>query len=526
MLYMAYCGYAEFLIVIIFIRLVYLLIIVTFLVLIFLMNSCIYVIRLKIINFGLLLDWEILVNIWNLLFLIIVVVIRRRVLIFSFAYINRIAVGNFIILYVRFIISILWLIINNNFYWIMFGWDGLGVVSFLLIVFYINNESINNGLFTLFQNRLGDIFFVLFLLGRINFLIWNNNMVTVGLVVLLIGSCVKRAQFPFNAWLLAAIRAPTPISSLVHSSTLVVAGVFILLQFRYCLGEIMYLLKYIRFLTLLIRGFGLINEGDIKKLIAYSTIRHVALIIYMIRFGLFKVVYFHLNIHAIFKSLIFICFGFVILFSYHRQDKRIVTYYNLNPVVKIVYVYSCLCLAGLPFLRGFFSKDLIIEKLIEFNLRMRYILFLLLFLSLRIYYALKLLKLNFVIFSYRIVEKNYLRIGRVVIILSIIILWINIYLRLVFRFRFELLSFKLRIYWMVRVFGLLRILRNLNYKLINYRKVMNWKEIWTVKFIRIDYYIYWNIFILINKIFILRKLKMIVIINWWIMIILIWIYYD
>ena len=103
-----------------------------------------------------------------------------------------------------------------------------------------------------------------------------------------------------------------------------------------------------------------VPENDIKKLIAYSTINHVSLIIYLLSFKLFKVVYFHLNIHAIFKSLIFICFGFVILSSYHAQDKRLVSLINLNPIVKIMYYFSCLCLMGLPFLSGFFSKDFII----------------------------------------------------------------------------------------------------------------------------------------------------------------------
>jgi len=255
---------------------------------------------------------------------------------------------------VGFIFSMLWLVINNNFYWIILGWDGLGVVSFLLIVFYINHERINNGLYTLFQNRVGDLFFVLFILGVVDIIIWNNLILKWGLLFLVIGGCVKRAQFPFNSWLLAAIRAPTPISSLVHSSTLVVAGVYILLQFRYCLRDVLDVLKYIRLLRLILRRFGLLVESDIKKLIAYSTIRHVSLIIYLLRFKLFKVVYFHLNIHAIFKSLIFICFGFVILSSFHAQDKRLIFLLNLNPLIKIIYYFSCLCLIGLPFLRGFF----------------------------------------------------------------------------------------------------------------------------------------------------------------------------
>lgn len=523
---MAYCGYAEFLIVIMFIRLMYLILILGGLLIILIINSCIFIVRFKIRRLGDILDWELLFTIWRLLFLIIVLVIRRRVLIFSIAYINRIRVRNFIFLYVRFIVRIVWLVLNNNFYWIIFGWDGLGVVSFLLIVYYINNERILNGLYTLFQNRLGDIFFVLFILGRLNLLIWNNRVVSIGLLVLVIGSCVKRAQFPFNTWLLAAIRAPTPISSLVHSSTLVVAGVYILLQFSYCLGERLNFLKWVRVLTLIIRRFGLINEGDIKKLIAYSTIRHVALIIYMIRFGLFKIVYFHLNIHAIFKSLMFICFGFVILSSYHRQDKRIVTYSNLNPLIKIIYIFSCFCLAGLPFIRGFFSKDLIIEKIIERSLNISYLVLLLLFLSLRIYYSLKLLKLHSILFSYRIVEKNYLGIGRIIMILIVIIFFINIYLSLVFSLRLEFLSFKLRIYLWIFLFGFLRILRNLNYKLVSYSKVSNWKEIWLIKLSIVDCYVYWNIFILINQLILIRKIKIFLVANWWVIVILVWFFCE
>jgi NADH:ubiquinone oxidoreductase subunit 5 (subunit L)/multisubunit Na+/H+ antiporter MnhA subunit len=174
------------------------------------------------------------------------------------------------------------------------------------------------------------------------------------------------------------------------------------------LGDVLEVLKYVSVLSLLLRRFGLLNEVDIKKLIAYSTIRHVSLIIYLLSYKLFKIVYFHLNIHAMFKSLIFICFGFVILSSFHAQDKRLVSLLNLNPVIKMIYYFSCLCLAGLPFLRGFFSKDLIIEKFIENSLELSFVILLLLFLRIRIYYRVKLLLLTNVIFSYSIVEKRFL----------------------------------------------------------------------------------------------------------------------
>lgn len=521
MFYTTYCGYVDFSIVVIFITIIFLLLVLRSLILGLLSNKGIIIIRRKLFNVNFFGDFEILINIWRLLFLFIVVIIRMTVMIFSFSYINGLLVGNFVFLYVSFIISILWLIINNNFYWIIFGWDGLGVVSFLLIVFYINYESINNGLFTLFQNRVGDLFFVLFILGCIDLIIWNNRVVVWGLIFLIIGSCVKRAQFPFNSWLLSAIRAPTPISSLVHSSTLVVAGVFILLQFRYCLIDLLEVLKYISLLRLILRRFGLLNEGDIKKLIAYSTINHVSLIIYLLRFKLFKVVYFHLNIHAIFKSLIFMCFGFVILCSYHAQDKRLISLINLNPVIKIIYYFSCLCLAGLPFLRAFFSKDLIIEKIIENRVEIFYIIILLIFLRVRIYYRMKLIRLSKIIFAYRLVEKGFLGMGSVIIIRIIIVRIINIYLRLVFRLSLEYFSYKIRIYFLILIFFLLRIFSNLNYKIRSYDKLKNFKEVWALNVYDLDKFIYWNVFSFLGYISILNNVKLFLIINWWVLIVVV-----
>jgi len=505
--------------VIIFCLLFYLLLIIFFINFIFLNNNNLIIISLKIFKVNFFSDLELVFNIWNIIFIIIVLFIRLSVIIFSVSYINNIWVRNFIFLYCSFIIRIIWLILNNNFYWIIFGWDGLGVVSFLLIIFYINYESINNGLFTLFQNRLGDLFFVLFLLIILDTCISNNNVIKFMLVFLLLGSCVKRAQFPFNSWLLAAIRAPTPISSLVHSSTLVVAGVYILLQFSYCMYDWLVLLKYLSLITLFIRRFGLINERDIKKLIAYSTINHVALILYLYRFKLYKIVYFHLNIHAIFKSLIFICFGFVILRSFHAQDKRLISLNNLNPIIKSIYYYSCMCLAGLPFLRGFFSKDLIIEKIIRESIEISFLLFLILFLRIRIFYSIKLIILSNIIFSYTMVEKNYLSIFSLVIIILLIIIIINVYLSLVFRLTLELFSFKIIIYLWIIWFFFLRLFLNLNFKLESYDYSKNFKEIWVFDYYHLEKFVYWHIFIFLQYLRLLSNIKLLLLINWWVIII-------
>lgn len=515
---MTYCGYVDNLMVIIFIVVIFLLIIIFVLLIIFISNFNMIVIRGKFFDVGFFGDFEIILSIWRFLFLLIVVLIRTRVLLFSFSYIRGLIVRNFIFLYLRFIFRILWLVLRNNFYWIILGWDGLGVVSFLLIIFYINHESINNGLFTIFQNRVGDLFFVLFMVGIIDLFIRQNLVVKWGLLFLIIGSSVKSAQFPFNSWLLSAIRAPTPISSLVHSSTLVVAGVFILLQYRYCLVDVLEVLQYIRVLRLVLRSLGLLFEADIKKLIAYSTISHVSLIIYLLRYKLYKIVYFHLNVHAIFKSLIFICFGFLILSSFHRQDKRLVTLVNINPLIKIVYRFSCLCLIGLPFLRGFFSKDLIIEKFIENSKDLLFIVLLLLFLSIRIYYRVKLLRLTNYIFSYRIIEKNLIGISRVLAMRLVIVFLINVFISLVFSLRLELISFKIRIYFWMMVFLLLRVITNINYKFNTYDKLKNFKEIWAINYYEFDKYVYYTIFSIIHYIRSLRRIKLLVLINWWIVI--------
>lgn len=517
MLYTTYRGYVNFSIVIIFIIVVMLLIIIIFFFFIFISNFDLIVVSLKVLNRNFFGEWEILLSVWNLFFLIMVLIIRIRVGVFSFSYIARTRIRNFIGLYVSFILRIVWLILNNNFYWIILGWDGLGVVSFLLIIFYINYERVRNGIFTLFQNRIGDLFFVLFIVGLLRLGITRRIYVKVGLIRLILGACVKSAQYPFNSWLLAAIRAPTPISSLVHSSTLVVAGVYILLQFRYCLEDVLDVLKYVRILTLLVRRWGLLIELDIKKLIAYSTLSHVSLIIIIIRVKLFKVTYFHLNIHAIFKSTIFICFGYVILVSFHAQDKRLVSLVGLNPLIKIIYYFSCLCLIGLPFLRGFFSKDFIIEKFIDNSKEFFLVVLLLLFLRISVYYRIKLLNLIYIVFPYTAIEKNYIGIFSVVIMRVVIIFVINIFLRLIVRLRLEILSFKIIIYLFISCFLILRLLSNLNLKFNTYDKIKNFFEVWVLDVYKLDQFIYWNILGVIRYVNQISGVKLILLMNWWVL---------
>jgi len=174
----------------------------------------------------------------SIIFFLTVILISRSVLVFSLDYIkNDLFFNRFHLILLRFIFSIVLLIFTPNLISILWGWDGLGIRSYLLVIYYNNSKSLNAGIVTALTNRLGDSLLigsigVLFLSGSLNY-----NLIAIGLeesififLIFILGSFTKRAQLPFRAWLPAAIAAPTPVSALVHSSTLVTAGVYILIR--------------------------------------------------------------------------------------------------------------------------------------------------------------------------------------------------------------------------------------------------------------------------------------------------------
>jgi len=258
---------------------------------------------------------------------------------------------------------------------LLLGWDGLGVTSYLLVVFYQRNKSYNAGILTAITNRLGDagllisISFFLYL-GNWNFLFINSFsdiLSNILVYLIIISACTKSAQIPFSAWLPAAIAAPTPVSALVHSSTLVTAGVYLLIRINLLIIEIniRYLLLLIGIITIIIAGITAIIEIDIKKIIALSTLRQLGIIILTLGIGNPILSYFHLLSHAFFKAILFICAGIVIHNIKDYQDIRKIGlgYRNLNFCISIMLIAN-ISLCGLPFLSGFYSKDLIIEIII------------------------------------------------------------------------------------------------------------------------------------------------------------------
>lgn len=203
----------------------------------------------------------------------------------------------------------------------------------------------------------------------------------IGLLVI-IARITKRAQIPFSSWLPAAIAAPTPVSALVHSSTLVTAGVYLLIRFNliYLDSILNQALLLIGGLTILMSGLGANFEFDLKKIIALSTLSQLGLIIMILSIGFVKLAFFHLLTHAIFKALLFICAGSIIHNVNNYQDIRSIGGLIIRiPLTSCVFNIANLSLCGMPFLAGFYSKDIILERVLFLDLN--YFIFFLFFFS-------------------------------------------------------------------------------------------------------------------------------------------------
>merc|ERR1712212_1381682 len=186
-------------------------------------------------------------------------------------------------------------------------------------------------------------------------------------LILILSASTKRAQIPFSAWLPAAIAAPTPVSALVHSSTLVTAGVYLIirLNFIFCRSNRTGILLFIGIMTILLAGAAAIFEIDMKKVIALSTLSQLGVIIIILGIIEPLLSFFHLLRHAYFKAMLFMCAGIVIHNIKDYQDiRKIRMISNIIPITFSVITVANLRLCGLPFLRGFYSKDIILEVII------------------------------------------------------------------------------------------------------------------------------------------------------------------
>ena len=342
-------------------------------------SNIVYILEWEIANISNIpLTINIIFDIQGLFLSSIIIFISSIVIGFSKTYIQGDPyTTRFIWLVMLFVLSINLLIYIPNIIVILIGWDGLGVTSFLLVAYYSNPRSLRAAIITALTNRLGDglILIRIAWLGRDSHWcithIWQSFFSTPIILRILLAACTKRAQIPFSTWLPAAIAAPTPVSALVHSSTLVTAGVFLLIRFYSFLIEIpgfKPILITLSIITMLIAGIGAIVEPDLKKIIALSTLRQLRVIIARIAIGLPTVALFHLITHALFKALLFVCAGTIIFFNIHRQDLRTVGALSKIPLTSTAFITSNLALCGTPFLAAFYSKDILLEICLFSNL--------------------------------------------------------------------------------------------------------------------------------------------------------------
>nr|ART66015.1 NADH dehydrogenase subunit 5 [Pentacheles laevis] len=345
------------------------------------LNSC-------LIEMILVFDWM------SLMFLSFVVLISSMILYYSGEYMSEEKNKHrFLYLVIFFVVSMGLVIVSPNMISILLGWDGLGLVSYLLVIYYQNEKSMNAGMLTVLSNRIGDVGILMsigmmFLLGGWNFFFYQEAMAESGPEMLVLKGFVvmaamtKSAQIPFSAWLPAAMAAPTPVSALVHSSTLVTAGVYLLIRFSGALegSEMQSFLLIVSCLTMFMAGLGANFEYDLKKIIALSTLSQLGVMMSILALGFFDLAFFHLLTHALFKALLFMCAGVVIHNVSGYQDIRSMGSLVLcMPLTSVCMSLASLALCGFPFLAGFYSKDLILE--VAFSSSLNFVSFFLFFLS-------------------------------------------------------------------------------------------------------------------------------------------------
>nr|WGO57789.1 NADH dehydrogenase subunit 5 [Jacobsonina sp.] len=341
----------------------------------FIMNDITYFVEWEVIMLNsnsivmtFLFDWM------SLLFMGFVFFISSLVIFYSEDYMHGdLNLNRFIYLVLLFVMSMMFLIISPNMISILLGWDGLGLVSYCLVIYYQNVKSYNAGMLTALSNRVGDVALLMVIAWMLNFGSWNYiyyldcmkcsfEMEIITFLVVL-AAMTKSAQIPFSSWLPAAMAAPTPVSALVHSSTLVTAGVYLLIRFSTAFnGWLNIFLLLVSGLTMFMAGLGANFEYDLKKIIALSTLSQLGLMMSILAMGFAKLAFFHLLTHALFKALLFMCAGVIIHSMKDSQDIRFMGNLSFQmPLTSVCLMVSNFALCGMPFLAGFYSKDLILE---------------------------------------------------------------------------------------------------------------------------------------------------------------------
>ena len=290
-----------------------------------------------------------------------------------------------------FTFSMLMLVMSNNFLQLFFGWEAVGLVSYLLIGFwYTRPSAIYANMKAFLVNRVGDFGFILgigLLLAYAGSLNYGEvfakreelagltlpgtdwMLLTVACICLFIGAMGKSAQFPLHVWLPDSMEGPTPISALIHAATMVTAGIFMVARMSPLFETALSFVLVIGSITALFMGFLGIIQNDIKRVVAYSTLSQLGYMTVALGASAYSVAVFHLMTHAFFKALLFLGAGAVIIGMHHDQDIR-----NMGglrkymPITWITSLLGSLALIGTPFFSGFYSKDSIIEAVHAANI--------------------------------------------------------------------------------------------------------------------------------------------------------------
>ena len=293
-----------------------------------------------------------------------------------------------------FTFSMLMLVMSNNLLQLFFGWEAVGLVSYLLIGFWFNKPTaIFANMKAFLVNRVGDFGFILGIgliaafagtlnyseafakggeLAKMSFPGTNWMLITVICICLFIGAMGKSAQFPLHVWLPDSMEGPTPISALIHAATMVTAGIFMVARmsplFEWSDTALSFIMV-IGAITALFMGFLGIIQNDIKRVVAYSTLSQLGYMTVALGASAYSVAVFHLMTHAFFKALLFLAAGSVIMGVHHNQDIRWMGgLRKYMPITWITSLLGSLALIGTPFFAGFYSKDSIIEVVHESHL--------------------------------------------------------------------------------------------------------------------------------------------------------------